>query len=396
VSAVEQPFDRPLLERWRPALHYDPQEPYRAISARSITDFPGNVLVLSDGTVLARAGGEGAARLTLELLERYPGDLVPSGGDRLDEAPDVLGAAQRFQQDPAYAERAYGRIAGHGGYTWLQYWLWSYYNPKHLLGLGRHEGDWELVQVGLDASGNPALVTCSQHETGEARAWERVRKQPYEDGEHPLIYVAPFSHACYFEPGAHPYLGGVDNPDGSLPPVLSQIEELGVWRSWVGRWGNSVGVLGGKLGGRSPASPARQGTRWGRPLLYHRQGQGVGIWRKVGRGVRQVGRVNYPILTRLSGRLSGQLLTVDYELDRRWLRRASRLHVTVHRPPPAGTPPGAIGEVLLSQAKKIRGRAGSVELLLPETLDSCEVVASAFNWARQRSDPVRASATQAG
>ncbi len=68
ARAVEQPFDLALLERWRPALHYDPQEPYRAISARSITDFECNRLVLRDGTVLAGAGGVGEARLSLELL----------------------------------------------------------------------------------------------------------------------------------------------------------------------------------------------------------------------------------------------------------------------------------------------------------------------------------------
>jgi hypothetical protein len=398
--AAEQPFDRALLERWRPALHYDPQEPYRPISAHSITDFPGNLLVLSDGTVLARQGGSGDARLRLELLEGYPGNLEPSGGDRLDEAPDELAAARRFQEDPGYSNRSYGRIASHGGYTWLQYWLWLYYNPKHLLGFGRHEGDWELVQVGLDPTGLPELVTCSQHETGEARPWKRVHKLPYEDGEHPEIFVAPFSHACYFQAGAHPYAGGIDNPDGSRPALLPQVEELGKWLSWPGRWGNSEGVLApiskGKLGGRSPASPGRQGTRWQRPLAYHKQGERISIWRKVGRGIRLAGKATYPKLKRLSARISDQLLIVDYELDRSPLRPASQLYVTVHRPPQAGAPAGAVGEVLLSQSKRIRERKGSVELLLPEPLERCDVVASAFNKARQRSDPLRARATGAG
>jgi hypothetical protein len=391
--ATELPFDRDLLERWRPALHYDPQEPYRAISARSITDFPGNLLVLADGTVLARQGGSGQLLLTLELLEGYPGGPEPSTGDRLDEAPDELAAARLFQEDPAYANRVYGRMASHGGYTWLQYWLWLYYNPKHLLGFGRHEGDWELVQVGLDPAGDPALVTCSQHETGEARAWEGTRKEPYPDGEHPLLYVAPFSHACYFEPGAHPYAGGIDNPDGSLPPVMPQVEELGRWRPWPGRWGNSEGVLApisrGKLGGTSPKSPARQGTRWDRPHRYHRQGQGISVWRKVGRAIRQAGKLTYPKLRAISARMEGRRLLVDYRLDPSPLRRAGRLYVTVHRPSAAGAPAGAIGEVLLSQAERIGRRQGTVELLLPEPLDRCEVVASAFNGARQRSDPVR-------
>lgn len=397
--ATEQPFDRALLERWRPALHYDPQEPYRAIAARSMTDNAGNLLVLGDGTVLARAAAAGPARLTLELLGDYPGGLKPSDDDRLDAAPDELAAARRFQADPEYANRAYGRIASHGDFTWLQYWLWFYYNPKHLLGAGRHEGDWELVQIGLNRGGSPELVTCSQHETGEARGWDKVHREAHPDGEHPLIYVAPFSHACYFEPGAHPYLGGIDNPDGSRPPVVPEVEELGDWRFWPGRWGNSEGVLAplskGKLGGRSPRSPAHQGPRWERPLAYHREGERVGTWRKAGRAVRLVGKATYPKLRRITARLADRVLVVDYELDRSPLRSASRLYATVHHPPPAGAPSAALGEVLLSQAKEIDRRRGSVELLLLERVDRCVVVASAFNKARQRSDPLRTGAQQA-
>ena len=393
----ELPFDRPLLERWRPALHYDPQEPYRAISARSMTDYKGNLLVLRDGSVLARASGVGEALLTLELLSDYPGELVPADGDRLDAGPDELAASRHFQEHADYANRAYGRIARHGGYTWLQYWLWFYYNPKHLLGAGKHEGDWELVQVRLGRDGAPELVTCSQHETGEARPWKRVRRYAHADGEHPLIYVAPFSHACYFEDGAHPYLGGIDNPDGSRPAIMPQVEELGDWKRWPGRWGNSAGVLApiakGKLGGRSPASPARQGTRWSRPLDYHREGEKIGVWRKVGRGIRLAGKATYPKLTALSAQLDGQKLTVHYELDPSPLRPASQLYVTAHRPPGPGAPDGAVGEVLLSQAKEIERRRGSVGLVLPMPLTQCLVVASALNAARQRSDPVRTTAT---
>ena len=60
-----------------------------------------------------------------------------------------------------------------GGRVWLQYWMWSYYNPKHLLGLGKHEGDWEVVQIGLADAGEPEVATFSQHEGGEARTGTR-------------------------------------------------------------------------------------------------------------------------------------------------------------------------------------------------------------------------------
>src|SRR4051794_5099340 len=132
----------PRLERHRPALRYDSQETYRAMSPASITDNPGNVLVDGRGTTLATAGAE----LNLAYLTTYPN---PSGDDKLDEAAGPIQAAQHFQADPAYADRCYGRVVKDGGRTWLQYWLWSYANPKNLLGFGRHEGDWEVVQVGL-------------------------------------------------------------------------------------------------------------------------------------------------------------------------------------------------------------------------------------------------------
>jgi hypothetical protein len=84
-------------------------------------------------------------------------------------------------------------------------------------------------------------------------------------GDHPIVYVAPLSHACYFEPGSHPYAFGVDNPDDTLAPVLPKVEEFGTWSRWTGRWGASRVVGGGKFGGRSPAGPGQQGQKWDNP-----------------------------------------------------------------------------------------------------------------------------------
>ena len=158
----------PRLERHRPALRYDSQEGFRAISAASITDNDGNVLLARDGAVIAHAG----AGLSLDFLAAYPPPQQAGDGDKLDEAPDPLSASQKFQADPDYADRCYGRVVSDGDRTWLQYWLWMYDNPKNLLGFGRHEGDWELVQIGLGADDRPEVVTVSAHEGGEARDWD--------------------------------------------------------------------------------------------------------------------------------------------------------------------------------------------------------------------------------
>ena len=368
------PLD-PRLEKHKPALVYDPQEAYRAMSAASITDHRDNALKRGNGSIVSRAG----AGLSLALLASY--DV--KDGDRLDEAGDNLAASRRFQNDPAYHERVYARVKRHGGRDWLQYWLWCYYNPKHLLGWGKHEGDWEVVQIGLAEDGTPEVATFSQHEDGEAREWEDMRRQ----GDHPLVYVAPLSHACYFEPGAHPYVLGVDNPDDSLPPVLPRLEEFGVWSSWSGRWGNSSGgISGGKLGGRSPASPGRQRKKWDEPATWHAAAKRAAPLRNGRRVVRAAGKATYPKLQSIDARREGDRVLVDYTLDPAPQRRASRLLVTLHRE-------GSEDAVLASCPEKLEGTSGTVDVPLPAGVEGEIVVrASAYNVLRQRSDPLETTA----
>jgi hypothetical protein len=385
---VERHFDRDLLERYRPLIRFDSQEPYRAIAAESIADNPGNLLRLADGTVLGRAGGEGAAGLTLELLSAYPAGIEPSEDDRLDEAPDVIADALRMQAEERYRSRVYGSMATGGERTWLQYWLWLYYNPKHLLGFGKHEGDWELVQVGLDPAGEPDAATYSQHSYAERKPFSEVEVDESDGGRHAVVYCAPFSHASYFEAGTHFHLGGTDNPDGTGEHVLPRVEELGAWLSWVGRWGNSRGVLpdwsGGKLGGRSPASPGRQGGRkWSDPDAFHEDAKERPPRTK--RVLWQLGRATYPRAPKLTKvRIEGQQAIVDYELTGNRIQQPSHLLVTVHDAEAAGEP------VLISHAERIEARRGEARVLLPRVPERPLVRVSAFNRARQRSDVVEA------
>jgi hypothetical protein len=365
------PLD-PRLERYRPALVYDPQEGYRAMSAASITDNRNNALKRENGAVVSRAG----SGLSLGLLATY--DV--KNGDRLDEAGDYLTASRRFQADADYHERVYGRVKEDGGRTWLQYWFWSYYNPKHLLGWGRHEGDWEVVQIGLDGE-TPDVLTYSQHENAEARDYDKARRQ----GEHPIVYVAPLSHACYFEPGAHPYVFGIDNPDDTLDPVLPKVEEFGAWSRWTGRWGASRGVIGGRFGGRSPASPGRQGQKWDHPAAWHGRAKAAAPLRQSRGAIRQLGKATYPKLTSIEARRDGDRVLVDYALDTAPQRRASRLLVTLHRA-------DADELVLVSCPERVSGPVGTVDVPVPEGVEGDLVVrASAYNTLRQRSDPQRTS-----
>ena len=384
------PSDLQLLERHRPLVRYDAQEPYRICSAATITQAPANILARKEGTVLARAADSGPTKLSLGVLTSYPGGLKPAGTDRLDEGPDELADARRLQSRPEFADVAYGRVVRQGSRTWLQYWMWLYYNPKHLLGFGRHEGDWEVVQVGLDRTGEPALITYSQHAGGEGRSAEKVEFHTSGDGRHPVAYLAPFSHAAYFERGVHPYLGGVDDPDGRGPSVLPAIEAFGPWATWPGRWGNSRGVLGGRLGGRSPAGPGRQGLKWRDPEAFHaRSARLGGATRAARKGFRAVDRLSAPPAPRVRAELEGRRVMVGFAVEPTTIRRPTQLLVTLHEESPRE-------EVLVSQVVPLDEKTGEVEVVLPAPADGVLVRASTFNTLRQRSPTVSAQAPQRG
>jgi hypothetical protein len=152
----------------------------------------------------------------------------------------------------------YHRMVEAADLAWHQFWLWYLYNPWAVAGFGRHEGDWEFVQLGcVDAEGDrPVLMTASQHRGGQKREFWRCEL----DGGRPVIYVALGSHANFFAPVEH----GEDVANGR-GTRLDQVEwrEFGPWATWRGKWGNSRGS------GRSPDSPGSQGERWHMPQVFH-------------------------------------------------------------------------------------------------------------------------------
>jgi len=198
--------------------------------------------------------------------------LLPHGYEWTGDGWKVRGAifaAERLNfpadmRQPDLPPVGYHRVQKGGDLHWHQYWLWYLYNPWEVAGIGRHEGDWEFVQLGCtDKAGDePVLLTCSQHHSGGKReAWAC---EAFAD--RPVIYVAVGSHANYFTAGQH---GGIDRCNGKgrtfgdcTDDGMRAIEwrPFGAWASWPGRWGNSD---------NSPQSPGRQGHRWSAPHLYH-------------------------------------------------------------------------------------------------------------------------------
>ena len=189
---------------------------------------------------------------SLATIDGQPVKLskLPATG-RMDFPPDMTDP----QDTPIVG---YHRAVEAADLWWHQFWLWYLYNPWEVAGVGKHEGDWEFVQLGcLDQAGNkPILATASQHRVGEKREFWRCELR----GGRPVIYVARASHANFFTPGQR----GVDEADGK-GETLSGIDwrEFGGWAEWPGMWGNSTGH------GRSPSSPGAQTERWKTPQLFH-------------------------------------------------------------------------------------------------------------------------------
>ena len=240
-----------LLQRHIPVLHYDSQEPYFADAASEWTDNPGNQLQRANGNVIAAATpASDQALLSLSFLDpaAYPNGEAVAGDDRIaDPSHDYVAQAQALHDQPQYANRVYGHWAtGTDGRLWLAYWFFYFYNDYNLIGplikAGLHEGDWEMIQLRLDANGQePDLAVYAQHKHAEQRPWNQVERL----GEQPVVYPARGSHACYFSSGVHWTGAWFDNADGQRPgptlalQVISDTAAADAWATWPGMWGGT-------------------------------------------------------------------------------------------------------------------------------------------------------------
>lgn len=264
-----------LLQRFQPVLRYDSNEQFFADSAVQYMVNPGNELRrkrtgAGNGAVLARAQPQaGEPVLTLDFLgpktyrdgsKVLEGDLIGLQGKEYREQYRHLRIAR-----PELKNVVYGHAIEANGRLWLQYWLWYFYNDYQLsFSLGKHEGDWEMVQFRLDAeAGHPDVAVYAQHRYGEVRPWHEVEKL----GERPVVYVARGSHASYFEAGFHQTEAWYDLADGKRrAKQRPALEILGTeqppWPSWPGRWGDTLPST--SLESNSPTGPGAK-KQWRAP-----------------------------------------------------------------------------------------------------------------------------------
>ena len=147
------------------------------------------------------------------------------------------------------------------GRLWLQYWLFYYYNDFQLLGPlvsgGKHEGDWELVQIRLGPSEQPEQAVYTQHKTAESRPWADVRKA---GANTPLVYVARGSHANYFRAGSHWTGVWWDQADGRGPQITPTLEVLEDRDAGLGALARLVGGHEGDSVAAGLGQPAQPGA----------------------------------------------------------------------------------------------------------------------------------------
>lgn len=223
--------------------------------------------------VFVLAAAPAAAQDDAALLRRHAPVLHYDARDR-DRATSVAALAADLRggdtplraTTPAMPDVVHGRVIRSGPprdrRRWLQYWLLYANNPQDrgIVRTGRHEGDWETVQVALDRSGRPVEATYAQHKWAEAC--------PYRG---PDVFVANGSHASYPRRGTNdrPWPDPNDEARGDGRVVRPRVEPFGAWARWPGRWGTTeAGLIPGEA--PSPRGPAFQAQGpWGDPAAFH-------------------------------------------------------------------------------------------------------------------------------
>ena len=364
-----QPDDKELLRRHRPALRYDSQEAFRPLAVEAVLGselrrFP---------RVRAALSGDDRRLLTLDQLR---GGSRLARFDRLVAPAPPMENARRLQADDRYSNTVYGEVVRTPERIHLRYWLFFFYARETLLGSSRHQGNWQLVEVTLDAASLYPSAVTSTHTAKNERAdpmldvsWRRCQPRCAPACRHPVIHVALFTHHCHFEPGMRgsfiPF--ATDSTDGGADVGLPRVLPLGAWKDWPGRWGASR---------NSPSFPGRRSAlsprRFMRQAKRHRPIRRRRLWRLAARHAPSM-----PVIAAVAP--EGGSVLVSWRVGRRLRRRGRWLLLTAHYGQ-APAPPTC------ERVVRIRGRDGRTRIVVPERgCDDVVVRASVFNHMRQRS-----------
>jgi VPS62-like protein len=343
--------DEDLLARYSPYLQYDSLESFRSDSAAIMAEHffddgskwsYTNVLKRKGGTTLASARPkEREKQLDLAFLgqlyasgaEAQPTDFLDAAGRRYVED------ARRLHGDARFADRVYGHVVNEtNGPTWLQYWFFYYYNDKNYLGIGLHEGDWEMIQIRLGRDEKPNTATFAQHRDGEALNWSDLELKAAPEGDVAVVYVGRGSHASFAAAGEQWPMFPLppDYSDGKGPLVRPTLEvisdESPGWVLWPGKWGSSDS---------SPTGPGLKG-QWRNPTAFHVELGGSATRGRVKRRPRPAPTLPVPPAPKLTFTRVDDQVVVKYDFPKRLpagAARPERIVVSVDTPdddlPPA-------------------------------------------------------------
>jgi hypothetical protein len=231
-------------------------------------------------------GGENCYPVSVDYLFDIIGDYnstktVSISGENLPYYDNTMGT---FEDNGVIND--YKKKIGQYGYTvyfyegiegstsFIQYWMFYAFNDGEN---NRHEGDWEMVEVVIPASGN-RWVGYSQHYSGQQATWSQVER----DGNHIKVYVAKGSHANYLRS----YSGKLgiasdivgDNGKKLTPDEYTLIELSDQdWLEFEGLWGEINDAEDLIMGTAGPQGPMFRedmngnlmwnGVSWGQGLM---------------------------------------------------------------------------------------------------------------------------------
>lgn len=211
-------------------------------------------------------------------LQQYANTLEDSKHSFLDNREGTVDDYNKIISDAKSYESTYGntvyyKIHNTSSITVIQYWMFYAFNSGEL---NQHEGDWEMVQVVIPASGEK-WVAYSQHHSGQRATWDLVEKE----GNHIKVYVSRGSHANFLRS----YSGKLGVGMGSdyvgangriLRPGDYELVNLDnqIWLNYDGLWGeldNVEDLFTGQAGSQDPKF-REDGSMWDNPVSW---GQGL-------------------------------------------------------------------------------------------------------------------------
>lgn len=150
------------------------------------------------------------------IVKSRPGHQKVLSGPRLQQQlRDEL--ARGHKPDPSGYSAAPATLVlvdkGEGILDAFWFFFYSYNLGQTVLTMrfGNHVADWEHCMVRFK-DGVPQGMYLSEHEGGQAYAWEAMERRNMtfrgvpNAAERPIIYSATGSHAMYATPGDHPYI----------------------------------------------------------------------------------------------------------------------------------------------------------------------------------------------